>query len=370
MRIAVQAVSGIMLATAVAKGQTMEVKAASCSVPDIQKAVDQLGEEGGVVRVPEGKAEAVGTVEIPGKVTLRGAGAKKTVLFRGGKTKPHSNQPIIRINKGEDSRVTRLSLVGFREPKNAAWDSGLFVRDARDFRIDRCQIERFGMGGVYVTGESRGVIDHCLFVDNFKKTINNVGYGVVVYGPGTWRKKVVPGSKNAVFIEDCEIRGARHAVASNSGAFYVFRHNHVIGNDNSQAIDAHGPGYGSKRGTQWIEVYGNLIEKPVGGSMAMCLRGGGGVIFDNEIRDYKGAISVTLDFDAKLDWTRPYPIPDQIRKLYLWDNTLDGKPAKPTISTRSAKHIKRKRDYFLTELRGYRPYTYPHPLTRKKRKRD
>ena len=359
----------LLVMAMVREAQAVEVKAASCSVPDIQKAVNQLGQEGGTVRVPEGRAEAVGTVEIPGKVTLRGAGAKKTILFRGKHTDAKNTAPIIRINKGEDSRVSRLCVIGFRDRKNASWDSGLLVRDARDFRVDRCRVERFGMGGVYVTGESRGVIDRCLFIDNFKKTINNVGYGVVVYGSGTWRKKVVPGSKNAVFIEDCEIRGSRHAVASNAGAFYVFRHNHVIGNDNSQAIDAHGPGYGSKRGTQWIEVYSNRIEKPVGGSIAMCLRGGGGVVFDNEIRDYKGAISVTLDFDAKLDWTRPYPIPDQIRNLYLWHNTLDGKPAKPTISKRSAKHIKRNRDYFLTELRGYHPYTYPHPLTRKKRKR-
>ena len=370
MRIAAQAVLGIVLATAVAKGQTMEVKAASCSVPDIQKAVDQLGKEGGTIRVPEGRVEAVGTVTVPGGVSLIGAGAQKTVLFRGNQTKPHSNAPIMQIGKGEGTRVSGFSIVGSRDLKNASWDSGVVVKNARDFRVDHCQIERFGMGGVNVTGECRGVIDQCLFIDNFKKTINNVGYGVVIYGPKTWREKAVPGSQDAVFIEDCEIRGSRHAVASNAGAFYVFRHNHVIGNDNSQAIDAHGPGYGSKRGTQWIEVYDNVIEKPVGGSVAMCLRGGGGIVFGNEMRDYKVGIVLTLDFDSKLDWTRPYPIPDQIRGMWLWDNTLNGKPALPVVSPRSAKHIKSDRDYFLAAPKDYRPYTYPHPLTREKRKRD
>jgi hypothetical protein len=341
-----------------------QVRAASASVPDIQAAIAALAGPG-VVTVPEGRVEAVGTLRVPVGVSLIGAGMEKTVLFRGPGTKADSSAPVIQIEgPGEAfTRIRGLGVIGMTDPESASWDSGIGVRDATCFRIDNCRLERFGLGGVHVRGLCRGVIDKCVFIDNFKKKINNVGYGVVVMGTGEWRDDLKPGSADSVFIEDCEFIGSRHAVASNAGARYVFRHNHVHGNDNSQAVDAHGPGYGSKHGTQWIEVYGNVIEKPRGGSTAMCLRGGGGVVFGNTIRDYRAGILLTLDFDTKLDWSRPYPIPEQIGDMWCWDNTLNGAPVDPFVPPRSANHIQLDRDFFAKPLPSYAPHTYPHPLT-------
>lgn len=342
----------------------VEVTAASCSVADIQAAVNSLP-EGGIVRVPAGETEAIGTVKLPGGVRLVGAGAEKTKLFRGPGTDMMKSGVIIAADgtNGKPVRISGLNLVGFLDPASNGWDTGISVSNSTDFRVTGCRIERFGMAGIGVRGLCRGVVDHCLFVNNFKKTINNVGYGVVVMGTGQWREDLVPGSADSVFIEDCEFIGSRHAVASNAGARYVFRHNHVHGNDNSQAVDCHGPGYGSAHGTQWVEVYENLIEKPVGGSTAMVLRGGGGVVFRNTMRDYRLGITLTLDFDAKLDWTRPYPIPEQIGNMWCWDNTLNGAPVEPQIPARSAAHIQLDRDYFTRPLPNYVPYVYPHPLT-------
>lgn len=340
-----------------------ELVARSPSVRHIQSAIDGLGGPG-VVRVPPGQEEAVGTALVPGGVSVIGAGSDKTQLFRAGRSDPATTAPIFRIDgdNGLPSRISGFEITGFTDPENAAWDNGIYVSDAVDFRIDNCKISRFGFSGVYVRGEARGVVDNCIFVDNFKSPIGNVGYGVVVFGPGDWRDKAESGGPNAVFIEDCEFRGQRHAVASNNGARYVFRHNRITGNDNSHAIDAHGQGYGSERGTQWIEVYNNFVEKPVGGTVAMVFRGGGGVVFGNTIRDYQEGIRLTLDFDERLDWNQPYPITDQIGGMWLWLNTLDGEPASPGVPNRSAGHIKMNRDFFLEPKPGYRPFAYPHPL--------
>lgn len=348
----------------VAQDAPAEVTAAGCSVAAIQAAVEQLGGPG-VVRIPAGREEAVGTVKLPVGVSLIGGGKEETVLLRGAQTPGNSNAPIIQVDGPGDAftRISGLGLIGLTAADSKSWDSAIAINDATRFRVDDCHIQRFGLGGVYVRGLCRGVVDHCRFVDNFKKAINNVGYGVVVYGTGEWRDDLTPGSEDSVFIEDCEFIGSRHAVASNGGARYVFRHNHVHCNDNSQAVDAHGPGYGSKHGTQWVEVYGNVIEKPRGGSTAMVLRGGGGVVFSNTMRDYRAGISLTLDFDAKIDWSAPYPITEQIGNMWVWSNTLNGAPAGPIVPARSANHIQVERDYFTRPMPGYEAFTYPHPLT-------
>ncbi len=360
----VAALSAVWPMPCTAQAEPMLVLAASPSVPDIQAAVDEL-EHGGVVRIPAGRCEAIGTVEVPGGVRLVGAGPKETVLYRAGGTDAKSSAPILRLDgsNGRPSRIEGLGLIGMEDPASASWDTGLQLTQTRDFRVTNCRFRRFGAAGIGTRGACTGVIDHCLFVDNFKKPINNVGYGVVVMGTGEWREGLVPGGAEAVFVEDCEFIGSRHAIASNAGASYVFRHNHVHGNDNSQAVDAHGPGYGSKHGTQWIEVYHNLIEKPVGGPTAMVLRGGGGVVFGNTIRDYGSAITLTLDFDSKIDWSAPYPIPEQIGNMWLWDNTWKDEPVQPQVPRRSAEHIQLYRDYFTRPLPGYQPFPYPHPLT-------
>lgn len=355
----------LFIAAGAATAQPAEVTAASCSLADLQKAVDSLP-QGGTVRVPAGEAEAIGTLKLTGGLRLVGAGWERTKLFRGPASDMMKGGTIISADgsNGRPIVISGLNLVGFLDPDSAGWDNGLSLRNATDFRIHHCRFQRFGSSGIGVSGLSRGVVDHCLFVDNFKKPINNVGYGVVVIGTGEWRDDLVPGSADSVFVEDCEFTGNRHAIASNGGARYVFRHNHVQANVVAQAIDCHGPGYGSKHGTQWIEVYENLVEKPAGGYTAMYLRGGGGVVFRNDIRGYIGAIGLTLDADPKLDWSLPYPIPEQIGNMWVWDNTLNRQPVLPFIPPRSAGHIKLERDYYTRPLPGYTPYTYPHPLTR------
>ncbi len=260
------------------------------------------------------------------------------------------------------TQIAGLNLIGVTQEGSAAHDAAIRLDNVPVFRVDHCRMQSFGTAGVHVRGETTGVIDHCTTVDVFRPAINNLGYGVVVYGPGYWREDLRPGGSGAVFIEDCEFIGSRHAVASNNGAWYVFRHNHVHQNAKTQAIDAHGHGYGSKIGTQYVEVYNNIVENPRQDAPAMLFRGGGGVVFDNTIRDHSRAIGLTLDFDSRIDWSAPYPIDWQIHDFWVWGNTLDGEPVEPYVPERSAEHIQRGRDYHTQPRPGYEPYVYPHPL--------
>jgi hypothetical protein len=352
-----------LLCAPLAGAQPAEIIAASCSVADIQAAVDRLP-EGGVVRIPAGEVEAIGTIRLTGGLSLIGAGWDQTKLYRGPASDMMKGGSVISADgaNGKPIRISGLNLVGFLDPVSAGADNGIGISNATDFRVAHCRFQRFGSAGISVGGKLRGVVDHCLFVDIFKKPINNLGYGVVVGGTGEWRDDLVPGSGDSVFVEDSEFTGCRHAIASNGGARYVFRHNYIHANVVAQAVDCHGTGYGSKHGTQWIEVYENLIEKPAGGYLAMYLRGGGGVVFHNTIRNYFGGIGVTLDADPKEDWTRPYPIPNQIGNMWLWENTLNGQAILPFIPPRSANHIQLDRDYFTKPMPGYTPFQYPHPL--------
>lgn len=357
---------GVLLMLCVGTCGAQEVTAESPSIADIQAAVDSLAGPG-TVHVPAGEAEAIGTLRLRPGIRLIGAGAESTKLFRGDQTEINAGGSMIAVTGGSDptetlTQVAGLNLVGVTDPTSAGWDMGIAVQDLTGFRIDHCRFEAFGSAAVSVRGVASGVVDHCLFEDNFKPAINNMGYGVVVYGPGYWSDDLVPGGPGAVFIEDSEFIGSRHAVASNNGAWYVFRHNHVHDHATSHAIDAHGHGYGSQVGTQFVEVYANVVEAPRAGSTAMVFRGGGGVVFDNAMRDYSQGIGLTLDGDPKIDWSAPYPIDWQIHDFWLWDNTLGGEPVQPFINDRSANYIKLDRDYHVGPRPGYEPFVYPHPL--------
>jgi hypothetical protein len=336
---------------------------------DLQKLI-ATARPAATVKIPAGCYSVEKSIEIPPGLTVLGAGVEKTIIYRHpGKCLNSKGQIfLIKGQKGSDTagttRISGIAFVGITAPDDKGWDYGVNLRNVLDFRLDNCFFDRFGFAGVSAAGKSRGVIDHCLFVDNFKKAINNVGYGVVVMGENVWPKKCVPGSADAVFIEDCQLIGSRHAVASNAGAHYVFRHNLIQGNVNSQAIDAHGMGYGSKCGTRMIEVYRNRIEKPGDRRMAMMIRGGDGLIFENTIKGYKQAIVLCLEFGTPPKLKKSYPARDQIRDMWAWKNTSNGRPVRPTIFHNAKNFIKLDRDYHLKPRPGYQPYTYPHPLTK------
>src|SRR5262249_18522224 len=134
---------------------------------------------------------------------------------------------------------------------------GVQMDNEVDFRVDHCSFMRTGRSGVWTSGASKGVVDHCKFEDLFKTGVNNLGYGVEVGGINRIENETF-GSDRATFIEDSSFRLCRHAVASNRGARYVFRFNQVSQNEVAHAVDAHGHEFGSMVGTEWVDVHDNL----------------------------------------------------------------------------------------------------------------
>jgi hypothetical protein len=331
----------------------------------IQQMIDSVP-SGGTVHLPSGCFEISDPIRVPDGTRVIGDGAGRTILYRHpDKWKDRGGAMI--VVKGAvgsaGTQVSRIAFVGVRNTRDKGNDEGIHLENCTDFRIDHCYFDGIGYAGVNVRGASRGVIDHCVFVDVFKEGIDNLGYGVVVYGTQEWDEDPGLGTARATFVEDCEFIGCRHAVASNGGAHYVFRNNRIRENVVSTAIDAHGQGYGSKRGTQCVEIYRNVVDDPETGRAGIGIRGGSGVIFENEINGYDHPIQLVIEWGTPDHLKSIYPVADQIQNLWIWHNRADGSPAIPLVHSNSEAMIREGRDYFVDRKPGYASYTYPHPLT-------
>jgi hypothetical protein len=320
----------------------------------------------GMAQLPEGCYEIKNTITLPACRRLIGAGADKTILYRN----PAGNysQPMLRVSGRQTeaclTQISGLAFLGVRNTDDTGQDYGILMTNIKDFRIDHSYFEGFGFAGVRVEGNSSGVVDHSMFVDNFKRGIDNLGYGVVVYGKGYWVEDLQPGSPKATFVEDSLFTGNRHAIAASAGAHYVFRNNQVLNSVEACAIDAHGMGYGSAHGTQYVEIYHNVIHDPVYDECGIGIRGGGGVIFENSIQGYKNPILLILEWGTPEKSKAEYPALDQIQGLYIWDNQIKGGHPVPLVDETGVGFIEEGRDYFTQPLAGYIPYAYPHPMAK------
>jgi len=333
---------------------------------DIQQIVNAAG-PGGLASLPDGCYRITSTVNLPPGIRLVGAGADKTILYRD----PERTywEPILQVRGGKDApvgtQISGLALAGVRDPTDIGQDYGILISDVQDFRIDHCYFEGFGWAGVRVEGDSSGVIDHAIFVENFKSGIDNLGYGVAVYGEDNWTAELTPGGAQAVFVEDSLFVANRHAIAASAGAHYVFRYNQVLQSAVACAVDAHGMGYGNARGTRYVEIYQNVIEEPGYDWCGVGIRGGAGVIFENTIEGYENPILLILEWGTPESLKAEYPAFDQVQDLYLWSNqSTAGELIEPRVDETGVGFIQAGRDYFTEPKPGYVPYEYPHPLAK------
>ena len=331
---------------------------------DIRLLIQDAG-AAGVVEIPAGCWEITSAITIPDGTHVVGAGMGETILYRNPARSGGMALPIFRVRGQTEQGRTRISgiaFVGVRDAQDKGEDYGVTLLNCTDYRVDHCYFEGFGLAAVEVSGQSRGVVDHCVFVDNFKQSINNLGYGVAVYGANEWPAAPQLGTLEASYVEDCVLLGSRHAIASSAGAHYVFRHNVVQANVVAHAVDAHGMGWGNPRGTRAVEIYANLIEKPVDKWAGVVIRGGGGVVFDNTIKGYRNPISLVVEWGTPETLKSSYPAFDQIGDLWLWENT-DGRGAlEPVVDETAVGLVEKGRDYFTDPKPGYAPQSYPHPL--------
>jgi hypothetical protein len=387
----------------------IDIWATSGTPSSIQTAVNQAASAGGgTVHIPAGDftfnppAGGVG-VMVPAGVNLVGAGKGKTILREtveraestmmivDGTSIPYNTPNLHDVQK--PVKIQGISFIGF-VPSRADADSttntfGVGIGSIKDFLVYDCEFSNFVNAGLVVDNNMgwetsayimRGVISHCSFDQPYKDdlTIDNRiwGYGIIAAGtgwyPGTKPAKQLlgkyDGESNVVYIEDCDFRRCRHAIASNGGGYYVARYNYfteMILPHYGSYVDVHGTATG-------MEVYNNIIDNsPVDYrsgltqnywgqylGMGIGIRGGGGVIFGNTIK--RCATDIQLYSDLPND-------PDQqVKNVWVWNNVNEnGSPANVVAWDSEILNS----EYFLRAPTlsqdgfTYTPYPYPHPLT-------
>jgi hypothetical protein len=337
--------SAALLGVAPAAQAAQVVMAKDGSPAALKAALAAVG-GGGVVLVPAGQFAFDDTVTLPsGDITLLGAGSNRTRFYRAkDAVDPKlAAAPYFKASNANGLRFAGFELRGVAVAGSSAEERGIVLVDCHDFRVDHLQLDFLGFAGVYTAGTSRGVVDHCLVHDGFKPAVANYGYGVCVMGTGAYTNDPF-GTNEAIFIEDNEVFGARHAAASNNAARYVFRYNHVTANENSHGVDAHGDEYNSTdTGTEWIDVYRNTIDMPIYSGAAVRIRGGKGLVWENTINDYSNAVSL---------W---HKTPQVTGPVHVWSNKLGA-------GVTAVGDLQGTVSYKLTPPAGYTPYAYPHPL--------
>ncbi len=384
---------------------TNKVDAKSCNFVDVA-AVATNAEAGTQINIPAGHCDwGMNALKVGAGVYLKGAGKNLTVIARTRPPEtdnPEKNGPgssLITFNcapgrpntlsnltlqgsgnggeklNGSDQRENGLTLNGWQYSGNVRLSSA-----CEDFRVFNTKFSGFGSAAITVTGDptkNRGVIfnndiSHNYFYHPRHKAVI-LGYGVVVYGDGSWPALSL-GTADNIFIENNYMIGNRHHVASNNASRYVFRYNTTfttVSGKNDFALDAHGRAAqnGSPTGSRQVEIYANVINTELPPNdiarTAIGIRGGDGVIFNNSIgAQFRYGVELMIEggYDAKGNLTCKDP-PDRIADLYIWDNKLPM----PNASTNGVISVcpdvvKIDRDYFVQAKKGYVPFTYPHPL--------
>lgn len=298
----------------------------------------------------------------------------------------------------EFTRVSDIKFVGYREfDENATLRyEAIRFEDVVNFRVDHCYFRNIAGKAVIATVGSYGswgrtagrrkiwgIVDHCYMVNT--KGIPapyescTVGYGVYFnrgsYNPTTdpeWEEDIskILGSftEYTVFVENCYFSKWRHCIVGNWGIHYVFRHNTVEDDCGYGSIDAHGdPGTSPDNlQTRAVEIYNNLItgisEYPWT-EIAVLIRSGGGVIFNNTIQGTAWDACIHLRHDS----TNPT---SYVHDIWIWNNTVaSGVKYIETYSYADRGAPQENVDYFLRASNQqedgftYTPYSYPHPST-------
>ena len=302
-------------------------------------------------------------------------------------TKPEPDTSLVQLVRPARADETTNRLGGTTY-SNLTFNGGeVFKVVGEDFRVTNNTFKNM-IDGLFVNGtagrDSRGVVDHNKFSnisrygfamnggcrkgqpsagcawDQNPSLILGMAGGVDLNGDGKYE------TAQAIYIEDNEFENdSWHHISSGYGTRYVARYNTITDNltggnqTGAQAVDAHGA-YIPRRGSRSYEIYNNTLSL-FGRGRAMSIRGGDGVIFGNTmVGDYsldlylQNERAVTGEGDCTNDGQNPqnYPCQDQIRELYIWDNTSNGAPLSENISVRHPNVLAQDRNYFVLDDDG------------------
>ena len=392
--------------------------AASGSAADIQDAVDWVTTHGGIgkVIVPAGtwnwvsQGQSWRTVEVPGGVTVSGAGVSgsdtygleipttwSTVLVdaydSGGRV--DSEKVWFEIT-GQNPRICNLKLVGYRNSHTSSSEmtQGVSLWNTQDFRIDHNSFLDLGGDAVVMWSgnlHTCGVIDHNMIynVHGYENLANylesTVSYGIQLHrdyhAPYETKESMLGKyTDHSIFIENNYFSKWRHVVSANHGAFYIFRYNVVNEDWGHMCMDIHGK-RDTTSGGQGFEVYENrFLNLQDDGSVRAFwqIAGGYGTWFNNYIDNSgwntnSGMWIYTEDPNGVADNTW------HVKDFYFWSHQgpynhgWDGIPSGFASSRNVLADWNRQAGTLgdanypnvdpSWSIVGYEPYQYPHPLT-------
>jgi hypothetical protein len=349
---------------AVLPARAASFQSAGCSSTEVQSAINAAA-SGDTVSLPAGCSVTWNQgVSIPNSkgITLNGNGATVVRGNLGDGAALVSLSP----NASTSSRITGFSMSDSKSATGTFIDVGGGNESSAKFRIDNISFSGLRLlTHVRVGAPVYGVIDHNSFTwTGNNEVIHNEAYGAA--STAGWSNDVVPGSGNALYIEDNTFKNITSgdpayfwggsAVQGYYGSRTVFRYNSV----EMATVDMHGsPGM---IGARWWEIYENTFYVVPNGDLdkAIGMRGGSGVIFNNRKTgrtNYKAGITLYEEDGG-------FPALYQIGRgknqsadpAYVWGN--DGSMAVDSGSS----NVQAGRDFILGAKPGYSPYVYPHPL--------
>lgn len=358
------------------------INATSCSQSDVQSAINSAS-SGDTVAVPSGSC-TWSRLTINKAVHVRGAGPDSTTIRKGG------NNTITRQSDG----VVRLSGFTFTASGGNGYmftvsgetnDRPALIGDNR-INANNSSVFRFGSNGV-------------VFYDNTitctsgdESVVKPVVGGLSTLDwntPHTMGVADSDGERN-IYVEDNTINNCWNQwIDFDDNARGVFRYNTL----NESSFNTHGFAT-SAVGVRHFEVYKNdfRFEKVVNINWFIWIRGGTGVVYDNQIDNIESGMwgdknEVRLSVRSASDGGGQYPggccrtwpcirqlgqghngssqIDDPI---YFWDNngsfSIVADQGWGNCGGPASEFIQRGRDYITdgTERPGYAPYPYPHPL--------
>lgn len=342
--------------------QAATITASSAGFADVSNAVaSAVG--GDTVRIPAGGATWTNYLLVRPSISIIGAGTNDV----GGTHitndvvpfSPYSSGPFLVVLAPTNDAPIRVS--NFRI--YGAWTNGgggILIDQYRStfpgpkptqlstYRVDRMIFDYCYPRAFQANGRAFGVVDHCVFLDcyvghsaNGDNSDSWALFSPPLWSMGTTNSKVV---ESSVFAYTRNLNTSPVPCDAGDGVDYVFRFNTITNTQTSHYIDgldAHGNNkmlsYEDKRGTIFVEIYGNTINNNRGLKFAK-LRGGTVMVYSNAF-----TVSANYAFDIQIDeeetWatyvydeparllvrTNP-PAQDAITNSFVWANTLNGSP--------------------------------------------
>lgn len=256
--------------------------ATTCSQADVSSAIAKAT-TGDTVTVPGGNCTWSSHIIVSKDIIIQGAGQGQTNLTLSG-----SDWLLFTVPGGKKLRLTGFSVAGGGSTRGLITMNGAglnFRMDHMTFRNITQRVIWIGFDTWYLSTPTAvtGLIDHITFTSNVSNPF------AMCYGDNNeWLRADEFGTARAVYVEDSSFTYSATWNANNDvfdaehGCRYVVRHNTMM----NASILGHDTGSTQQsRGQKNYEIYANTMDSNDVGNVfeAISLRGGTGVVYDNNI---------------------------------------------------------------------------------------